>query len=131
MVQISFPRFARHDLDLFGQKVKSGDVVVCSLSGANRDLIFGDQPDRFDPRRPGRSHLAFGHGFHRCIGSELARMELRTAFLGLARRFPDLALAVDPSELRFRDLSIVYGVDALPVRLNDADSSTPTPDPMV
>ena len=47
-------------------------------------------------------------------------MELRTAFRGLARRYPDLALAVDPSQLRFRDLSIVYGVDALPVRLNDA-----------
>ena len=117
VVQISFPRFARHDLDLFGQKVKSGDVVVCSLSGANRDSVFGDHPDRFDPRRPGRSHLAFGHGFHRCIGSELARLELRTAFRGLARRFPDLALAIDPGELRFRDLSIVYGVDALPVRL--------------
>jgi cytochrome P450 len=119
VVQISFPRFAKHDLELFGQKVKSGDVVVASLSGANRDGGFGDQPDRFDPRRTGRSHLAFGYGFHRCIGSELAKMELRTAFRGLVRRYPDLALAVDPGDLRFRDLSIVYGVDALPVRLND------------
>jgi cytochrome P450 len=62
--------------------------------------------------------MAFGYGFHRCIGSELAKLELRTAFRGLARRYPDLSLAVDPSHLRFRDLSIVYGVDALPVRLN-------------
>jgi cytochrome P450 len=122
VVQISFPRFARRDLELFGRHIRSGDVVVASLSGANRDDVFGDLPDRFDPRRSGRSHLAFGYGFHRCIGSELARLELRTAFRGLARRFPDLALAVDPGELRFRDLSIVYGVDSLPVRLNGATS---------
>ena len=120
VVQISFPRFARADHDLFGKKVKAGDVVVASLSGANRDGVFGDLPERFDPRRTRRSHLAFGYGFHRCIGSELARMELRAAFRGLARRFPDLALAVDPAELKFRDLSIVYGIDALPVRLNHA-----------
>jgi cytochrome P450 len=118
VVQISFPRFARHDLELFGTSVKAGDVVVCSLSGANRDDVFGQLPDRFDPRRAGRSHLAFGHGFHRCIGSELARIELRVAFRALTRRFPDMALAVDPSALRFRDLSIVYGVESLPVRLN-------------
>jgi cytochrome P450 len=118
VVQISFPRFARHDLELFGTSVKAGDVVVCSLSGANRDDVFGQLPDRFDPRRAGRSHLAFGHGFHRCIGSELARIELRVAFRALTRRFPDMALAVDPGALRFRDLSIVYGVESLPVRLN-------------
>ncbi len=118
VVQISFPRFARADLKLFGKNVKAGDVVVCSLSGANRDPVFGAQPDRFDPTRTGPSHLAFGQGFHRCVGSELARMELRTAFRGLARRFPDMELAVDASELGFRDLSIVYGVESLPVRLN-------------
>ncbi|MDQ1733895.1 MAG: hypothetical protein QOH56_146 [Pseudonocardiales bacterium] len=122
IVQISFPRFARHDLDLFGRSVSAGDVVVCSLSGANRDEALGASADRFDPRRAGRSHLAFGHGFHRCIGSELARMELRVAFRGLARRFPDMELAVDPSVLQFRDLSIVYGLDSLPVRLNVAAS---------
>ena len=66
----------------------------------------------------GRSHLAFGHGFHRCIGSELARMELRVAFRALAQRFPDLELAIEPSELQFRDLSIVYGVKSLPVTTN-------------
>jgi cytochrome P450 len=118
VVQIAFPRFARHDLDLFGKRVKSGDVVVCSLSGANRDDVFGSLPERFDPTRRAPSHLAFGHGFHRCVGSELARMELRVALQAMARRFPDLCLAVEPSELQFRDLSIVYGVDSLPVRLN-------------
>jgi len=120
VVQISFPRFARHDLTLFGNRVQAGDVVVCSLSGANRDEDFAALPDRLDPRRTGRAHLAFGQGFHRCIGSELARMELRVAFRALARRFPEMALAGEPGDLKFRDLSIVYGVHSLPVRLNRA-----------
>jgi cytochrome P450 len=118
VVQISFPRFARHDLELFGANVKAGDVVVCSLSGANRDDAFGATPDRLQHDRGGRPHLAFGHGLHRCIGSELARMELRVAFRALAQRLPDMELAVSPSDLEFRDLSIVYGVNSLPVRLN-------------
>jgi cytochrome P450 len=118
VVQIAFPRFARDDLDLFGKTVKAGDVVVCSLSGANRDGVFGAAPERLDPLATrGTSHLAFGHGLHRCIGSELARLELRVAFRGLARRFPSMTLAVEPGALRFHDLSIVYGLHSLPVRL--------------
>ena len=117
-VQIAFPRFARRDMDLLGTSVKAGDVVVCSLTSANRDDAFGAAPDSLDPRRVGRSHLAFGHGIHRCIGSELARMELRAAFRTLADRFPRLELAVPASELQFRELSLVYGINSLPVRLN-------------
>jgi cytochrome P450 len=117
VVQTAFPRFARDDHDLFGQRVSRGDVVICSLSGANRDDALAAGAETFDPRRPAGSHLAFGHGFHRCVGSELARMELRTAFSALARRFPDVALARDPSELSFRKLSVVYGVESLPVVL--------------
>jgi hypothetical protein len=45
-------------------------------------------------------------------------MELRAAYPALARRFPHLSLAVDPSELRFHDRSIVYGVESLPVLLD-------------
>lgn len=117
VVQVAFPRFARHDLELFGKKVSAGDVVGCSLSGANRDPRLGIDLDTFDPDRRPVSHLAFGHGFHRCIGAELARMELRAAYPALARRFPGMTLAIDPAELKFRGLSIVYGVDAVPVRL--------------
>ena len=118
VVQIAFPRFARHDLDLFGTQVRAGDVVLCSLSGANRDAAFGAATDQIDPHRSSPSHLSFGYGLHRCIGSELARLELRVAFRALARRFPDLALAVESDQLNFRDLSIVFGVESLPVRLH-------------
>ncbi|MBA3232374.1 MAG: cytochrome P450 [Propionibacteriales bacterium] len=117
VVQIAFPRFALADMELYGHQIKAGDVVICSLSGANRDARLGAEMERFQPTRPPSPHIAFGYGFHRCVGAELARMELRAAFPALARRFPDLSLAVHPSELMFRDLSIVYAVDKLPVRL--------------
>ena len=120
VVQIAFPRFAKTDVDLFGRRIRKGDVVIAALSRADRDDRIGPDLDTFDPDRPPSSHLAFGHGFHRCVGAELARLELRTAFPRLARRFPELALAVPPEKLRFRDQSIVYAVDSLPVRLSPA-----------
>ena len=117
VVQVAFPRFAKQDMMLFGQQLRAGDVVLASLSGANRDpSSAGERPDEFDPHRiPASGHLAFGHGIHRCIGAELARMELRIALPRLFQRFPDLALAKPQEELSFRQLSFVYGVDELPV----------------
>jgi cytochrome P450 len=122
VVQIAFPRFVKAPFEAFGQRLQPGDVVICSLSGANRDdALVGGGAGRFDPGRhagrPLTSHLAFGYGMHRCIGAELGRMELRSAVPRLVRRFPDLELAVPANEVAFRDLSIVFGVDALPVRL--------------
>lgn len=116
-VQLAFPRFARHDLELYGQQVAQGDVVLVSLSGVNRDPEAHPAADDFDPTQHGAGHLAFGHGLHRCVGAELARMELRTALRGLATRFPDLQLACSPADLRFTELSAVYSVESLPVRL--------------
>lgn len=115
-VQVAFPRFARQDLDLFGQLIGRGDIVVVSLSGANRDPRTVSDPEHFAPSNTTLQHLAFGHGLHRCIGAELARMELRTALVGLATSFPNLAIH-RPNEVSFRELSAVYGIDALPVTL--------------
>ncbi|MBV8932091.1 MAG: cytochrome P450 [Kutzneria sp.] len=118
VVQVAFPRFAREDFDLAGTPIAAGDVVLCSLSGANRDSGLGPNMDGFDPDRTPPSHLAFGYGIHRCIGAELAKMELRAAYPALVRRFPKMRLAVAPDELSFRKLSIVYGVESLPVTLD-------------
>jgi cytochrome P450 len=117
VVQVAFPRFAKQDMELFGTQLKAGDVILASLSAANRDPeVAGERPDEFDPLRiPTSGHLAFGHGIHRCIGAELARMELRIALPRLLQRFPDLALATPKSELSFRQLSFVFGVEELPV----------------
>lgn len=117
VVQVAFPRFAKEDVEIRGARIAKGDVVFVSLSGANRDAKLGADMESFDPTREPPSHLAFGWGVHRCIGAELARMELRAAYPALVRRFPDMHLAIAPEELSFRQTSVVYGVDTLPVRL--------------
>lgn len=114
VVQVAFPRFATRDIIVGGQEIRAGDAVVCSLSGANR----GGGLEGFDPGRAAAPHLAFGHGIHRCVGAELARMELRTAYPALRNRFPRMRLLGDPGDLSFRETSIVYGVEALPVLLD-------------
>ena len=113
VVQVAFPRFAREDMTVGGVDIAKGDVVVVSLAGADRDPVLGENLEQVDPVRAATSHLAFGHGVHRCIGAELARMELRAAYPALVRRFPSMRLTDE--ELNFRKVSIVYGLDRLPV----------------
>jgi len=117
VVQLAFPRFAKEDMEIFGRTIAKGDILLSSLPSANRDgAVMGETADSFDPFRvPASGHLAFGHGAHRCIGAELARMELRIVLPELFRRFPNLALAIPESDIAFRQLSFVYGVDELPV----------------
>lgn len=132
VVQVAFPRFAREDVTVGGVTIPAGEMVLCSYSAADRDPALAREVadpaegapvdaaartglDRFDPTRPATSHLAFGYGIHRCVGAELARMELRIAFPALARRFPDLRLAGPADQLTYRDTSVVYGVETLPV----------------
>ncbi len=119
VVQLAFVRFARDDMEVAGCQIKAGDVIGISLLGANRDPALTPGPDTFDPTRTPTRHLAFGHGLHRCVGAELARMELRIALRGLARRFPDLHVTERSAALSFRKLSAVYGLESLPVRLYD------------
>lgn len=118
VVQVAFPRFARTAVAIGGTTIAKGDVVLCSLTAANRDPALGDDMERLVPGRAPTQHLAFSHGIHRCLGAELARLELRIALPALARRFPRLRLAVPPERLSFRELSLVYGIDSLPVYLD-------------
>jgi cytochrome P450 len=117
VVQVAFPRFARSDTTIGDQPVGAGDMVICSLSGANRDALFGADADQLNPERGSgaRAHMAFGYGIHHCVGAQLARREMAIAFPALLRRFPTLHLAQPESELPYRPFSIVYGVDGLPV----------------
>lgn len=117
VVQVAFPRVARRDVEVGEHTIGAGDIVLCSLSAANRDPRTGPGAESFDPARKSPAHLAFGWGIHRCVGAELARMELRAAYPALIRRFPGITLAKPGAELPYRELSFVYGVDELPVRL--------------
>ena len=115
VVQMAFPRFAKEAMEIGGVRIAEGDIVLVSLSAADRDPKLGQDMETFDATRDPTSHLAFSYGIHRCIGAELARMELRTAYPALIRRFPNLRLAVPEEQLSFRKVSIVYGLDELPV----------------
>jgi cytochrome P450 len=115
VVQVAFPRFARSATTVGGVAIGAGDVVICSLSGANRDRVFADDPERLDPHRRPVPHLAFGYGVHRCLGAELGRMELRKAIPALLDRLPALRLAVPAHAVEFRTLALVHGLRALPV----------------
>jgi cytochrome P450 len=118
VVQVGFPRFAVRDTVLGGKSIFAGDVMIPSLSGANRDARHGTKMEQVDVDRPPTSHLAFGHGLHRCVGAELARIELRMAYPALVRRFPKMRLAVPADQLKYRGLSVVYGIEELPVYLD-------------
>ena len=109
------PRFARTATTIGDQVVEEGDLVLCSLSSADRDAALGPDMERIDLTRPPTQHLAFAYGIHHCLGAQLARLELRTAFPALLRRFPNLRLAIEPAEVKYRERSIVYGVEELPV----------------
>ena len=113
VVHTGVARCARTDLELAGQRIAAGDLLLCSLPSVNRAV--GERPDELDVARGAPGHVAFGHGVHHCIGAPLARMELRIAIPALLRRFPGLALAVPDDELRYRELHTAYGVHALPV----------------
>ncbi len=117
VVQVAFPRIAQEDVQVGRHLVKKGSIMLVHLPAASRDprVTMGEA---FCPAKESSNHLAFGHGLHRCVGAELGRMELRTAFPALARRFPDMQLAVDPGDLEYHAKSIVYGIEALPVRLH-------------
>jgi cytochrome P450 len=85
-------RTAVKDADLAGQAIKRGDKVLIHWASANRDAGEFPGPDTFDPARERNRHLAFGAGPHRCVGSSLARMNMRIALGELLRRLDDIRL---------------------------------------
>jgi cytochrome P450 len=107
-------RYAREDVDIAGVTIRRGDALVLSINAANRDADVYSDAETFDPDRPERTHLGFGHGAHFCIGASLARTELRVVFSALARRLPELRLAKDIDELEVR-ATLTGGVAELPV----------------
>src|SRR5580704_869152 len=110
-------RFAGEPLEIGGQQVSPDEVVLVSLSGANRDPSRYADPDRLDLSRDSAGHLAFGHGIHYCLGAPLARLEAEIAFGGLLERFGSMTLAVPADSLRWRPSTLIHGLEALPVHL--------------
>jgi len=99
-------RYATADVGLGDAEIRRGDLVIVSLTAANRDPATFPDPDTFDMARPNaRAHLAFAQGPHACIGLHLARLETRSALTAVMDGWPGLAIEPDstpPSGVIFR-----------------------------
>jgi pentalenolactone synthase len=109
------PRYARTDLEIAGTTVLAGDLVLLDTGAANHDHTAFPDPDRLDVTRKAVGHLAFGHGLRYCIGTPLARIEMRSAFTQLLARFPTLRLDTPIEQLVTRHDTLTGGLTALPV----------------
>jgi cytochrome P450 len=111
-------RLAHRDTEVLGERIRSGQLVVLILAGANRDPAVFAEPQRFDvTRRDADRHVAFSQGIHYCLGAGLARMEGEIGLRALFERFPGLALAAPPHR---RPTRLLRGFDAMPVTLGAA-----------
>jgi cytochrome P450 len=110
-----FTRVALEDVTLSGVTVRAGDTVIPVLGSANHDEAVFDGPDVLNLDRSPNPHLAFGHGAHRCVGAQLARVELQEALYSLLARWPRLRLASAADEVPWKRGFIIRGVARLPV----------------
>jgi cholest-4-en-3-one 26-monooxygenase len=109
-----FRRTATCDTELHGQKIKEGEKVVLWYVSSNRDETRYEDPDRFDvARKP--EHQAFGAGGrHFCMGTALARLELKVLIEETLKRYPNIAIDGEP---RHVESLFINQLKSLPVRL--------------
>lgn len=106
-------RGVQSEIDLGGTKLQAGDPVLLHWWAANRDEKVFPEADEYRPdRRPNR-HIAFGSGPHRCLGANIARVELRVQLEEVLRRLPDYEV-IDEGVERYPSLN--RGMSHLPVR---------------
>jgi cytochrome P450 len=109
-----FRRTATHDTELNGRAIRAGEKVVMWYVSSNRDESCHSDPDRFDVRRT-TEHQAFGAGGrHFCLGTALARLELRVLFEETLARFPAMEMADTPTIV---ESVFINQLKTLPVRL--------------
>lgn len=99
-VPSSGARWAAKDTEINGVPVKAGEMVYLCWAAANLDPSAFDRPLEADVDRPDNRHIAFAAGIHRCLGSHLARAELRVAVDQLHQRIPDYWIT-EGDEVRF------------------------------
>lgn len=113
---VTMARLLAEDIEFAGCSMKAGEWTLLPFPAANRDPEFFEQADEFVIDRERNRHSAFGLGIHRCIGSNLARMELRVAIEEWMAVFPDFELA-DPDAVTW-STGQVRGPRQLPMRLS-------------
>lgn len=112
---VTMARLVKEDMDWNGCPMKAEDWILLSFPSANRDPELFENPDQVIIDREVNRHSAFGLGVHRCLGSHLARMELKVALEVWMERYPEFSLA-DPASVTWA-AGQVRGPRTLPVRV--------------
>ncbi len=110
---VTMARMVAKDHDFHGCPMKQDDWVLLPFPAANRDPLKFEDPDTFVVDRQENRHAAFGLGIHRCLGSNLARLELKVAIEEFITRFPRFELAGD---VRW-SIGQIRGPRVMPVRI--------------
>jgi len=110
---VTMARLVAKDVDFHGCPMKRDDWVLLPFPAANRDPDFFEQADQFVIDRQQNRHSAFGLGIHRCLGSNLARLEMKVAIEEFVKRFPDFELAGETSW----STGQIRGPRVMPVRI--------------
>jgi cytochrome P450 PksS len=117
-VQFTKPRFVREDIELAGVRLKKGDKIMAMLAAANMDPDINVHPEKLDLARKPNRHFSFGTGIHFCLGHQLARIEGKCALEALFKRWPRLALAASPDQIRWRRRPGLRAIERLMVAPN-------------
>jgi cytochrome P450 len=120
---IHMRRTATEDAEINGQKIAKDEKVVLWYGAANRDPDVFPNPDMFDMHRPNvEKHLAFGHGVHKCLGSRIAKMQLRLAFERIFERFPNITWT---GKQTISPNALVHAISSLQVNLYGPNGKRP------
>jgi cytochrome P450 len=93
---VNIPRIIAHDAEFGGVQLKAGERVLMMLPAGNLDPAAFPDPMTFDIDRENKAHMTFNSGPHRCVGSHLARLEIRLFYEEWFKFMPNVAL--DPAE---------------------------------
>ncbi|HUR47833.1 MAG TPA: cytochrome P450 [Candidatus Saccharimonadales bacterium] len=108
-------RTPRQDVEMQGQKIPAGKLVLAVIGSANRDSKHFQNPESFDISRDPNPHVGFGHGIHSCLGAALSRMEAKIALTDILQRLKNFSvISAEPWQPR-RALH-VHGPVRLPIR---------------
>ena len=111
---MQFRRTATRDTKVGDQVIRKGEKLVMYYGAANRDPRIFENPETFDITRKPNPHVAFGTGTHFCMGSHMARLEMRVTLEELLRRYPNLRLTEPPERLHS---NFINGIKRMPVSL--------------